>query len=365
MSEGEQFRLDLAARPAEREIRGERSLGVFLMFFSAIWGGIPALVVIGSLLKGFFPPAMAVVLIFPAVGAALFLIGVNQFVLRGRVRVTETEVTYDRRALFGHTGWTEPLTRYPGILFRTEYHSGGKNSPSYTLHIVELHHPEKARRVVLYQSKSPEGARGIWEDSCRALNLPALEAAGGTVAHREVADLDKSVRDLVRERKLDIRFDPRQPPPEGIRLEVGRDQLRIEIGLPRLPLPVAVPWSLVALGIAALPFMIPGAPMILCVVGLIFLAVPVVWKGFAGRIRQQIEVSRAEVRVVWRMPWGSVAETVLPADEIEQVEVRKGAGSQSPALHIVTDEREVAVGPFLKPEAREWLRHCILAVITA
>ncbi|MBU1909908.1 MAG: DUF2244 domain-containing protein, partial [Verrucomicrobia bacterium] len=304
----------------------------------------------------------ALVLIFPVVGTALFLIGLNQFVVRGRIRVTETDVSFDRKTLFGHTVWTEPLARYPGLRFRTEDHSGGKNKPAYTLHIVELHHPEKAKRVVVYQSKSPEGARGIWEDSCRALNLPALEAAGGTVARREVADLDKSVRDLVRERKLSVQFDPRQTPPEGIRMEVGKDQLHIEVVLPRLPLKVTVPWMVAALGIAGLPFLLPGAPMVLCVIGLVVLAIPMAWTALAGRIRQQLEVSRAGVRVVWRTPWGSGAETVFPAGEIEQVEILNRGGNQASALYIVTDKREMAIGPFLKPEAREWLRNCLLAV---
>ncbi len=358
-----QFHMDVSRLPAERELRGGRSLGIFLVLFSAVWGGLPAIMLVVSLSKGGFEPAMAATLLFPVIGTALFLVGLNQFFIRGLIRVTETEVYYDRKSLFGHTVWSEPLAKYPGLLFRTEYHSGGKNRPSYTLHIVELHHPEKARRVVIHQSKSPEGVRRVWEESCRTLKLAALEEAGGQVIQRDAADLDKSVRELARERKIKVTFDPRQTPPEGIHVEVGEGTLTIALDLPRMPMKVAAPWSLAAIGMMSLPFVV-GAPMILLVVGLAFLAVPVAWTLFAGWIRQTIAVSPAEVRVAWQTPWGAGAETVLPAGEIEQVEVRKGAGSTTPALHVVTDQREVVVGPFLKPEARDWLRQCILAVIT-
>lgn len=365
MQDQQQFHLEVSRLPAERELRGVRSLGVFLMLFSLVWGGVPAATLILALAKNGFSPAMMPALVFPVVGIGLFLVGVNQFFLRGRVRIEEAAVLFERRSLFKRVEWTEPLARYAGLLYRTEYHSGGKNRPSYTLHIVELHHPEKARRVAICQSKSPEGMRQAWENSCRALKMPALEESGGTLLRREPTDLDKSVRDLAREHKLGLSFDPHQPPPEGIRLDIGRDELRLAIGVPALPLKVAIPWEIVSLLMIVLPFLVRAAPWFVAWVGLASLAVPVAWRTLSGRFRQVLSVSRAGVRVGWETPWGPASETVLPSAEIEQVELRRGSGGQSPTLHIITDRREISVGPFLKPAARDWLRNCILAVISA
>ncbi len=365
MQDPQQFHMDVSRLPAEREWRGARSLGIFLMLFSLVWGGLPAAMLVLTLAREGFSPAIMPALVFPVVGAAMFLVGLNQIVLRGRVRIEASAVFFERRSLFKRSEWTEPLARYAGLLYRTEHHSGGKNRPSYTLYIVELHHPEKARRVTICQSKSPDGMRAAWENHCRALNMAALEESGGQLIRRGPADLDKSVRDLARERKLDLAFDPRQAPPQGIQLEIGRDELRLAIGVPALPLKVAVPWALAALAMIGLPFVVRAAPLFVATLGLISLAVPVAWRVLSPRFRQVLVVSRAEVRVGWETPWGPPAETVLPAGEIEQVEVRRGAGGQSPTLHIITDRREVSVGPFLKPADRDWLRHCILAVISA
>lgn len=92
----------------------------------------------------------------------------------------------------------EEIDRYAGIAYCEEFHAGSKNSSPYTFYIVELYHTDTKKTVIAYPSNSVHGVRAIWEDSCRQLNLPAIEKVGRTLIKRYVEDLDKSVRDLVK-----------------------------------------------------------------------------------------------------------------------------------------------------------------------
>lgn len=357
--------LDVSRLPAERSLGGSKVLGVFLTLFSLLWGGIPTIMLVIVVADKGLTPAVAPLLLFTVIGTGLFLGGLNQFWTKGYVRITSAEVVYSKSSLFGRKDWTEPLARYTGVGYRTEYHSGGKNSPSYTLHIVELQHPEKAKCVITWQAKSPDGARAIQEEHCRALKLPALEADGAGWAKRETADLDKSVRELVQERKLTVKFDPRQPPPSGIQLRIDGPMLHLTLSFPRAPLVVALPFMIVGIVFLLIGILAKGLPLFFILIGLLCAGAPAALFFFAQRMRQRIALSKEEVRISWDTPFGERGLATLPADEIEQVELRAQAGSRQTALTLATDTRQVVVGAGLQPEALEWLRQCILAVLTA
>ena len=77
--------------------------------------------------------------------------------------------------------------------------------------------------------------------------MPAVEKDGEQLVKRDVEDLDKSVRELVTEGKIEVRFDPSQRPPKGLTVRVDGDALDITVTKKGMP----VVGSLIGLAIPA------------------------------------------------------------------------------------------------------------------
>ncbi len=358
------FQMDVSELPAILVEKEPKSTGVFTIVFSLFWGGIPTLILLVSLARGTFQASMAPLLVFTVLGAGIFVLGIWLATREKTTRIDRQTVSVDARWAFGHRAWSEPFSRYEGVLCRSEWHSGGKNSSSYALHIVELCHPDKKNRIRLYSSRSDEGLRKIWEGYCRALNLPALEGEGSNRVVRAVEDLDKSVRDLVREGKMTVEFDPaKQPPPQGLGIETQGDRLRLT--LPKVRFPV----GLLVIGLG-----LPGAFVYggffreggigLGLIGLAILlaaAAMFVW----SRVSQPVvEIGPEQVRVFYRTPWGETAGQSLPVSEIESVRIgRETEGRGTPSVLLVSDRATVSVAHSQPDAVQEWLKNFLLAAV--
>ncbi|TVQ75086.1 MAG: hypothetical protein EA363_00940 [Balneolaceae bacterium] len=358
-------KIDLTSLPAVYQGRGSRGMGFFLVIFALIWGGIPGLIFFGMITSSEYDPAMLFILIFPVIGIGILLFGLYNLTFRETIRIDAANVTRESQSIFGYKYWTEPLQRYPGVLQRTERRSGGKNSSSYTLHIVELHHEDKKKRVTLYESRSSDGFRKTWEDYCRQLNKPALEVGKGKMVSRAVEDLDKSVRDLAREGKLAVDFDPRKPPPPGFDLRVDGDQLRV--ALPKTK--NSLIGSLFIMAFAGvfifIGFGIDDAPVAFGVIGIILLIIimgGLVWNTIS---RNVLLIGREQVRILQETPWGETGGSLLNTSEIEGVRIGPvSEGTKQMAVLLVTDHQTRKIGAGLPADSMDWLKRCILAVIT-
>ncbi len=358
-------KIDLASLPAVYQSRGSRGMGFFLVIFALIWGGIPGLIFIGMISSGEYDPAMLFILLFPVIGIGILLFGLYNLTFRETIRIDATNVTRESQSIFGYKYWTEPLQRYPGVLQRTERRSGGKNSSSYTLHIVELHHEEKKKRIILYESRSPNGFRKIWEDYCRQLNKPALEGGKGNMVSRAVEDLDKSVRDLAREGKLEVDFDPRKPPPAGFDLRVDGDQLRVT--LPRTKSSIIGTLFFMAFAgvFVFIGFGIDDAPVAFGIIGLLFLLLILGGLAWSRVTRQVLLIGRDRVRIFYETPWGDTTGKVVDARQIETVRIgHERSSNEREGVLLITDKATRKIGEGLPQEAQNWLKNCILAVIT-
>ena len=203
--------VDLSRLPAEHRESGFRGAGLFLIIFSLFWGGMPTLMLIGAIQRGRMEPGLWFLLLFTIIGTGLFIAGLKMVTTRRTIRFSTDQVDFNERSLFGQRIWSEPLDRFTGVRSFSEYHSGGKNRSSYTLYIVELFHPDRKKRLRLYESRSEEGLRGIQEHFCRQLSRPAVEGEGDQMVTRAVEDLDKSVRELAHEGKWSSHLIPPTP----------------------------------------------------------------------------------------------------------------------------------------------------------
>ena len=356
--------LDLSSLPAVHHNSGSRFLGIFLILFSLVWGGIPGLIFIGLVTSGEFDPTMLFVLLFPIIGTGIFLGGLYVMTFRETIRIDATNVSRESKSIFGYKYWTEPLQRYSGVLSRTERRSGGKNSSSYTAHIIELYHEDKKKRILLYESRSDRGFRKIWEDYCRQLNIPAIQDAGGKMHTRAVSDLDKSVRELVQEGKVSVDFDPKAPPPAGFDARVVGGSLRV--ALPKksssiIGLIIAVLFAGVFIFIG---FWVDDAPVMFGIIGIILLLIFIAAGIWQAITRNVLLLGRSEIKILQETPWGETTGSTLKAEEIEEVRIGPiSQGTKQMAVLLVTDHNTRKIGDGLPRESQEWLKNCILAVI--
>jgi len=129
--------LDVTSLPVKAPLPGNRGVGVFLIVFSSVWGGLPTLFLFRCVAQGNFHPGMLLMLIFTILGTALFLFGLNQFFTRGMITITADSVTLYRSSLFGYTQWNEFLSKYEGLLYRSEHHHRDRG-PDYSSHSSTL-----------------------------------------------------------------------------------------------------------------------------------------------------------------------------------------------------------------------------------
>jgi hypothetical protein len=356
---------DVRRLPVKEDLKGAKGVGVFLLIFSLFFGGMPTVFLIQSILGGTFEYQMLFVSIFTLVGLGLFRVALNQFFIRSKLSIELKEISYQKSSLFGNTYWVEPLDQYKGILHRSEYHSGGKNSSSYTLYIIELLHEDKEKKILLYQSRSDSGVRALWEDYCRALKLPALEEADGGLVGRDVDDLDKSVRQLVEEDKVKIEFDHRKRPPDGLTLAADGDRLTVTVEKKGLSAIGALIMMLFPGVFIYVGFFLEDAPLLFGIVGVfmeLLMITVIIWMFIT---KPQVRLSRDGLELLRLTPWGEIMPIRIGADDIEQVMIKKIEKSSRKAVVIVTDSQRSTIGEGLDAEGLEWLKSCILTVISA
>ncbi len=354
--------IDVTKLPLKHQIKGSRGLGIFLIIFSSFWGGMPTFFLIQSIREGKFNPGILIALIFTIIGIGLFLFGLNQFFTKGQLSITSDKVTLSRSSLFGREEWREFLQGYEGILYRSEYHSGSKNSPSYTLYILEMQHKDPKKKVVLYQARLREGIREKWEAYSRALKLSALEKSEGKIVKRDVEDLDKSIQELVKEGKIKVDEVSMESPPEGIAVRSEQDLIRITITKKGLPFLAMIFMILFPLIFVYVGFFVKDAPFMFGVVGIIIEAICVAAIAWAYIATPQLRIGGQDVHFAYLTKWGEVLSTKLLRTSIEQVVIKSSSDNRNTNKGVVleSDRGMIKFGQGLPEDTLHWLKNCII-----
>lgn len=365
-SKSQTKQIDLTQLPVTQVDKGSRGAGCLLILFACFWGGIPTFILIRALSSGTFNSGMGMLAIFSVIGSCMVLGGLYMLTSSTTTTLSRDQASVIRKSIFGTKQWTARLSEYTGVRWRSEYHSGGKNSPSYTLYIVELLHPESKKTVRLYESRMDAGIRGIWENACRALNMPAMEGEGASLVTRAVEDLDKSVKDLAREGKLKVDFDPTRPPPAGLALKVDGKFLELSV---KTRAGAALGGGLIGILFSGvfvyIGFFLKDAPILFGIIGSIIMLVIILVTLWALVTTEQIRVAKDEIHVRRKTPWGPTNGTRISTTGVETVRIGKKGDQGSAGILIETDGGTEIVGSGLPAPCLEWLRNCILKVITA
>lgn len=354
--------VDLSSLPVTVVNKQPRGTGIFLVLFSLFWGGLPTMGLITSAYSGSFKPEMIFMLLFTVIGAAMFLGGIHMLIGSTTTIIDRNRVTVIKKSLFGTRQWTESLPAFMGITWRSEYHSGGKNRPSYTLYIVELKHSDAKKMVKLYESKSGADIRAIWENYCRQLNMPAVETDGNSVIKRDVADLDKSVRQLIEEGKVKVNMAPTSPP-RDLAVKADGDVLELTVVKKKLAPLGFIIMLIVPLAFIYAGFFMKDCSVIFGLIGVVILVIFIAGAVYSYMSSNQIRIGRDEIHIRQRLPWGISDGEKIKTELIEVVRIGRKSGQGGDAVLLETDHGDFKVGEGLSRDALEWIKNCILRQI--
>ena len=362
---GQSRHIDLSHLPVTQVDKGSKGLAIFLMGFAGVWGGIPTAALGKAIAAGKMQPSQLPLLLFTVIGTGIFMGGLYLLTRRITTTIARDQVSVLKRSLFGESQWSAPLSAFTGVRNRSEYHTGGKNQASYTLYLVELLHPESRKTVRLYESRSDAGVRGIWEDACRALNMPAVEGEGAQAVKRAVEDLDKSVKELAREGKLHVEFDAARRPPEGVTLKV--DGKFLEVSVPTRK-GAGIGGTLVGLMVSGvfvyIGFFLKSGPVFFGIIGALFMLLMLATTVWSWITTEQVRVAKDEIHLRRQTPWGPTKGTSIAAASVEVVRIGKKDNQGYEGILIETNAGTTQVATGLSAATLDWLKNCLLKVIS-
>jgi len=354
-------------------------------------------------------------IIIMVAGLGLFARGVIMLADRRTARIEDGQVTVSGKSLLGSENWSEPLSAYDGVRWReivvqrrTGLSSGSSSSNRPSVYqVLDLKHPDPARCVPLYVTRLKAGAhqklehltellqtaakdgarpnlgdfekldelpatdrtRQKWEHFARLLGVPAIDTRGGEPQVRAAADVDKSIRELADEGKVQAEWAAR-PPPAG--LEVvhegdadAPDSQEILVTIRAKKHPVWIYGGLLAFG----AFLVIVGAADLAFLPVIFgggLGAGVVWHWKSEeRNPRTIRITRTQLLIDTPSPGNKTGHDVIDHRAIESVEVsgkhdRTVIGSQ---LVIATDREDYKAGAGLSKDGMAWLRDLILSAV--
>lgn len=358
-----EIRFDLGDLPAIYIDRGCRGTGVLVGLVALFVAISMGSVLMSTPFGGGRSAEWWLIAILVLGGFAVFVVALHLMTLRVTTTIDREHVRRESVSLFGCRSWSEPLHNYRGVLKRSDFQEGRTGDRSSMLYIVELNHEAKPKRVPLYQSKSDEGLRARWEACCQQLGLAGLEEDGGEIRVRPVADVNKSVRELAAEGKVDVAFDPASPPPAGLRVSMDGKTLRIARRTVRISPLAMIPVTVVT-ALAALLVFLDAGPV--CAVLLVAFVVALVMLAACWTfiVTPVLVLGGGQVRCVSVTPWGETAGETVMAEAIVSVRIARPPWSRRDALLIETRAGDLVVGTGLSADALSWLKRCVLAVLT-
>lgn len=308
--------------------------------------------------------ALAFTLLFPAIGMVIILCAVLGFVQRREVTFDKTGVTVNERKITGRANWSLLYSDFEGVLYR-ERVMRGKNS-TVVYQIIELYHKDPDKIIPLYVKATPDVPRKVWEDYARTLNLPALSESAGQVMARRPDELDKSIRDLVKEGRLKSEYDPSMPAPKGLEMSGdkvdGATTITIDIDTPRYPVWMSGLFYGFPLLVMLIGFSTSGGTYLVLFSFAFALLVSLVFVPDWATDRQ-IEINQKYITFTDELPRNVPQSQTLQLEKIEEIKIARPRSNIGHEILVIGDQEQIAVGAGLSKEALGWLRDLLISAI--
>lgn len=353
-------RMDLGHLPVLRVESGYKVAGIML----GLVGGLMVLGALGILFGEFSP--WGLLSPFAWVGIAILLGGVHLTIMRKEVLLHAEQVAVRTRGLVGRKAWMEPLSAYRGVMLHSKWVTGGRNQHSYQVFLVELTHEDPKKTVVIFEARWDKGWHATWRAVSIRFGLLALEETPDGMVECLPEELEKSVRDKVREGALAISFDPSAAPPAGLAVQAVDGGLDIRVLQRNWRSPGL--WGAVAgIGVVLALLVVMGAwglPGTVLAVGAGLSLVAAALLGGFMASQTRLQVGRDSVTASLVTPLGEMRQQVIDTAGISGVQMGAPKGQKGGlCLHILTDDGRVYFGTGLPRPALEWLCNCLLAAV--
>jgi hypothetical protein len=302
---------------------------------------------------------------------SLLYMGVRRLGFR-ELNIDHDAVSLSVHYLWGPRAWTEPLTRYKGVMITVlRTHSSGVGAGG-TTYIVALSHSNSSRDVRFGSFKAGGEARRNWERIASLLRVPALEVVDGSIVSHEPQSLGQTIHELAAADGAPSSRAPKvgRRPPRGLSAIDRNGVLSVVVeGKPSM-LAEVFAIALLPAGMGGVLHFL-GESLVICLIGSV-----VVFGLFSFLIAlrlfstERLEMSDGMLRL-WRdTPFGKVAEAHFCPDEITEVILRKGADLDlykhdpvarlAECIAIVSATQTRAIGAGLDSPALVWLRDTII-----
>ena len=385
--------------------------GVFIVVALAFAGGaLSEIPDVPAWATTLMPLGLAAIGVWRIARAALAMRGQREYL------ITESEVRGRGTSDGGSADWTEPMSAYRGVRWRSYMLARQSDNDRGQVNVIELAHPDPDRTVPLVVRRtgnenaaeaaklawdmaqagadapeetrkaledraarlargSGEGAvRARWEELAQQLGMPAIDARDGAEVVRAAEDLDKSIMDLAEEGKVSRDWHD-APAPESLEVRTlgdpdDPDSQELHVVLHATTMPV---WFFLLFGAIGAVTLIAG--LVQFQFGLMFFGLA--FGGVGGglwymerRFPRSIRISRT--RMSYQPASRTTGHFTLPLDRIEGIHIasadRKKSGGRGLNLSgrelvISSDDGERRIGSGLDDAALEWLRDYLVSAV--
>ncbi len=259
----------------------------------------------------------------------------------------------------------ESIDNYEGVRFRIEFFQFGfMNKNKY---IIELYHKNPQKTAPLYISTKSKNIRKIWEYYAQKLNKPTIILTDEGMVKRDVCDLNKSIKEMIKEGKFVNNYNDRDPLPPSIAYVRKRDKTVIKAR--------KIFWDAYNL-LFGLVLLVFGA-ILLCaaynheqavehfssnvVFGLYGIGILVITASIFVLFRKdKIVVKKDKIVIVHKFMLFSRKKTEIKKKDIEAVDVTINPATGRYYLSIISDERTAVFGKKIPIEDLRWVKKFLI-----
>lgn len=166
-------------------------------------------------------------IIFMLIGLGMIVAGIASYLRYFKFIYDGKTMTIIRRTPLGKKyALKEKLKNYLGVRYRIVFYQHGLMTCNK--YIIELYHKDTDKIVPLYISTSSSGIRSKWKEYARLLKLPAVINTDEGLMVRDIANLDKSVKDMANMGLVIDNFDSYEDLPESLKYVRRKDKIVIK-----------------------------------------------------------------------------------------------------------------------------------------
>lgn len=251
----------------------------------------------------------------------------------------------------------ENIENYEGVMLRIEFFQCGFiNKNKY---IIELYHKNPKKIVPLYISTSEDNIRKIWENYALKLNLPTLIYTDEGMVRRDVADLNKTLKEMCLVWDLKKKFNENSKPSSNIAVTRKPDKTIIKTRKIIWDAYNLIAWFFIFLlvlvgfivSFSTQNFSTSALISFYCIefIGLIT-AIFVLFR------KDKLVIKKDKIVNTYKYMLFSIKHDEIKKDEIESIEVTFNPATERYFVAIISDSKTIVYGKKLPISDLKWVK---------